>query len=169
MGLSPAPYFTTKDMLIVEKEIRGDRKHTMNVFGWERVVLNTYREVNVMIQQGLGCSRCVQMEKLLQNFSRILMTRDIQHLHNGKARRLQNVFILSYVTWGYRMQLGKELILACLRGNGRGPSFSQYRDIVEQSTTLCQRQIIGIIITSTLSSSSSVYFTTLQHKFHYLN
>ena len=40
MGLSPAPYFTTKDMLIVEKEIRGDRKHKMNVFGWERVVLN---------------------------------------------------------------------------------------------------------------------------------
>ena len=39
MGLSPAPYFTIKDMLIVEKEIRGDRKHRMNVFGWKRVVL----------------------------------------------------------------------------------------------------------------------------------
>ena len=40
MGLSPSPYFTTKDMLVVEKIIRGDRNYSTNIFGWSRVVLN---------------------------------------------------------------------------------------------------------------------------------
>ena len=40
MGLYPCPYFTTKDMLVVDKIIRGDRKCVTNIFGWIKVVLN---------------------------------------------------------------------------------------------------------------------------------
>ena len=74
MGLSPAPYFTIKDMLIVEKEIRGDRKHRMNVFGWERVVLN------LPGSKGYDLTRpwVFKMRadgKIATDFSRTLMTR----------------------------------------------------------------------------------------------
>ena len=40
MGFAPSPYFVTKDMLIVEKLVRGDRWDGDNVFRWVNVVLN---------------------------------------------------------------------------------------------------------------------------------
>ena len=40
MGFSPSPYFVTKDMLIVEKAVRGVSWDGDNVFKWVNVVLN---------------------------------------------------------------------------------------------------------------------------------
>ena len=42
MGFSPSPYFVTKDMLIVERAVRGDRCDEDNVFRWVNVVLNLH-------------------------------------------------------------------------------------------------------------------------------
>lgn len=44
MGLSPAPYFTTKDMLVVEKKMmRRYRSCRESIFRWMKVVLNLHR------------------------------------------------------------------------------------------------------------------------------
>ena len=40
MVFSPSPYFVTKDMLIVEKAVRGDRWDGDNIFKWVNAVLN---------------------------------------------------------------------------------------------------------------------------------
>ena len=40
MGFASSPYFVTKDMLITEKEERGNKMDVDNVFGWMKVILN---------------------------------------------------------------------------------------------------------------------------------
>ena len=40
MGFSPSPYLVTKDLMVVEQMIRGDRRVRGNVFGWKKVLLN---------------------------------------------------------------------------------------------------------------------------------
>ena len=39
MGFSPSPYFVTKDMLIVEKLVRGEILETKNAFRWKMLIL----------------------------------------------------------------------------------------------------------------------------------
>ena len=40
MGLSPSPYWITKDLMEVEMMLRGNRRAPRNDFGWNKVVLN---------------------------------------------------------------------------------------------------------------------------------
>ena len=40
MGFAPSPYSVTKDMLIVEKLVRGDKWDDDNVFSWVKVMFN---------------------------------------------------------------------------------------------------------------------------------
>ena len=43
MGLIPAPYFTTKDILVVDKMMRRDINCRESIFRWMKVVLNLHR------------------------------------------------------------------------------------------------------------------------------
>ena len=40
MGLSPCPYFTIKDILVVENIISGNRNCRSNIFRWVKFVLD---------------------------------------------------------------------------------------------------------------------------------
>ena len=40
MVFEPCFYFITKDTLVFQKAVRGDRKDLDNVFKWEKVILN---------------------------------------------------------------------------------------------------------------------------------
>ena len=40
MGFSPSTYLFTKDLMVVEQMIRGNRKSWRNIFGWKKVILN---------------------------------------------------------------------------------------------------------------------------------
>ena len=40
MGFSPSPYLLTKDLMVVQQIIRGDRRASNNIFGWKKVILN---------------------------------------------------------------------------------------------------------------------------------
>ena len=40
MGFGPSPYLVTKDMLVVEERVMGERLDSENIFRWHKVTLN---------------------------------------------------------------------------------------------------------------------------------
>ena len=40
MGFSPSPYLVTKDLMVVEQMIRGNRRSQVNIFCWKKIILN---------------------------------------------------------------------------------------------------------------------------------
>ena len=40
MSFSPSPYLVTKDLMVVEQIIQGNRRARKNIFGWKKIILN---------------------------------------------------------------------------------------------------------------------------------
>ena len=40
MGFYLSPYLVTKDLMVMEQMIRGNRRSWRNIFGWKNVILN---------------------------------------------------------------------------------------------------------------------------------